>query len=177
MNDRVFPIPYGRSEWGDSVTEKWDVELMESASGMFRGLVQQDLPKFEYTVKFPHLTKAEKDELIRFVSSCKGKLIPFFMNLGGKMKNQVLHSAGNGFYQLVTNTGEIAYKVENVKAYSDGAEIDGFTVSNGKLATASTGVISASYDYYEYVRFANEISITQKHDNLYSCTIKVVTAR
>lgn len=180
MADRVFPIPFDRSAYGDSIVQKWDVQIQESASGMFRALTEQDFPRYEYTLKFPHLTVEQKNDLIGFYALCKGQLLPFYIKMDGHMEKQVLGRGSDGAYQLIKGFGEYVepiHKADNLEVFSDGVVITNYTVVDGKLSTVANGTISASYDYYEYVRFGNELSVNQIFDNLYSVSVKLVTAR
>ena len=180
MVDRIFPISIGKSSWDGSIKQSWDVQLQESASGLFRGLVEQDLPSYEYDLKFPHLDEQEKNAILGFFAQCKGALMPFYINLGGHIDNQQLAKGTDGKYPFIKVYGsyvEPIGKVENVTVFVNGVKTTNYTIEGGKLSVAGTGTVTATYDYYEYVRFGKDLSVKQIFNNLYSVSLKVVTAR
>lgn len=181
MADRIFPISSDKTSWSDSVRVLWNVQQQESTSGLVRTLVEQDLPKYEYELIFPVLTGEEKDKLIGFYNLCKGGLLPFFIKpYNCHIEKQTLAKGTDGKYQLVKKSGdfvEAITKADNLLVYVNGTKKTGFTESDGKVAISTTGTVSASYDYYELVRFAEGLTITERYKNVYSCTVKVVTAR
>lgn len=182
MADRVFPISVGKTSWSDSVGVKWDVQLQESASGLVRSLVEQDLPKYEFALNFSTLTTEEKNDLLGFFNQCKGQLLPFYIKLyNSHIENQTLAKLNDGKFQLVKMVGnyvEPVTKVENLKVFKNGVETKSYTETDGKIAiTANQNEITATYDYYDRVRFAGGLSVSERFDNVWTCSVKVVTAR
>lgn len=179
---RVFPISTGRSTWSDTAGINWDVQLHESAGGMVRALVEQDLPKYEWSVKFDNLSTAELEAIMGFYNLCKGPALPFFIKHVEhcQAKDQRLQPGPDGKYQLLKVIGEYAepvYKVDKLKVYVNGVATTSYTEANGKLTLAANGTVTADYEYYERVRFNGALSSTEKFHDTHSCTIKVVSAR
>lgn len=182
MATRIFPISTGKASWSDNVQPIWNVQRQESASGLSRAIVEQDLPKYEYSINFPALTKAERDTLLGFFNACKGQLLPFYIKneMDCHVEKQRLGQNIDGTYQLVKKYGdyvESVSKVDNLKVFINDTETTAFTENNGKIIMATSGVVSASYDFYEQVRFASNISFNEVFSNVWKCSIKVVTAR
>ena len=182
MADRIFPISTGKTAWSDSVGVKWDVQIQESASGLVRSIVEQDLPKYEFTLKFPALTTEEKNTLLGFFNQCKGELLPFYIKpFNSHIENQTLAKLNDGTFQIVKAVGDYVEpieKVENLKVFKNGVETTAYTETDGKITiTANQGEITASYDYYERVRFGGGLSVSERFNNVWNCSIKVVTAR
>lgn len=180
--DRIFPIDIGKTSWGDTETAKWNVQKQESASGLVRAIVEQDLPKYEYSLKFPVLTTEEKDILLGFWNTCKGSLLPFYIKrFNAHVENQTLAKLSDGKFQLVKVVGDTVEpidKVANLTVFKNGTKVTNFTEDKGKISiSANQGEVTATYDYYERVRFGSDLSVSEKFDNIWSCSIKVVTAR
>ena len=182
MATRIFPISTGKASWGDTVTPTWTVQKQESAGGFVRAIVEHDLPKYEYTIKFPALTKSERDILLGFFNTCKGQLLPFFIKnyMDCHVEKQQLGMGTDGKYQLVKNNGgyvEPVYHADNIKVYVNGAETNQFSYADGKITVSASGTVTASYDYYEKVRFAGNVSFNETFIDVWNCSVKVVSAR
>lgn len=181
MADRIFPIPTDRTAWNDELKVIWNVQQQESAAGLVRTLVEQDMPKYEYALSFPALTRDEKDRLLGFYNLCKGPLLPFFIKpYYCHIEKQTLAKGSDGKYQLVRKIGDFiepVTKVDNLLVYVNNTKNTSFTQAGGKITLSTTGTVSATYDYYEKVRFAEGLSITERFKGVYSCSLKVVTSR
>lgn len=180
--ERVFPISTGRSVWADTASVKWGVQLFESVGGMVRALVERDLPKYEWSIKFDNLDTAELNAIRGFYNLCKGPALPFFIkNVEHcKVEGQLLAPGADGKYQLVKlidTYAEPVYKVDKLVVYVNGVRTTNYTEANGKLTISTAGTVTADYEYYERVRFNGDLSSTEKFHDLHSCTIKVVSAK
>ena len=182
MSARIFPLDTGLANWNDGFVAKWDVQQAESASGLTRAIVEQDLPKYEFSVKFNAIHGADIEAILGFYNLCKGQLLPFFIKLADhcSVKGQLLARGSDGKYQLVKSAGgyvEPVLHADKIKVYVNGTETSAYTYADGKLSLTASGEVTADYEYYERVRFGDQLSYTQIFANLYSCSIKVVTAR
>ncbi len=180
---RVFPISTGRSVWSDTASIKWDVQLHESTGGLVRALVEKDVPKYEWAVKFDNLDTAELNAIRGFYNLCRGPALPFFIKHVEhcRVVGQRLSAGADGAYQCVKLLGDYAqavYKVDNLTVYVNGAKITDYTEQDGRITVgANGGVVTADYEYYERVRFSGDFSSTEKFHDRHSCTIKVVSAK
>lgn len=181
MADRFFPIDTNKASWSDTIGIQWAIQKQESASGLIRAIVEQDLPKYEYALSFPMLSKAEAESIIGFFNICRGQLLPFYIKgYNAHVEKQELGKLPDGKYQLVKKHGDFVEpveRVENLEVFVNGSKVTNYTESGGKITLSTSGTVTASYDYFDKVRFGGNISLTEKFENVWSCSIKVVTAR
>ncbi len=170
------------------MVQEWDITEQEAASGKRRAITSQTLPAWQFSISFPALSAYEKDDLLAFYSRVKGSLIPFFYKDAENYHCEGVTLAKNtdGSYQLAVNMHgqqEPAYYADNMTVYVDGtAQAAGaYSLDNGaivfKTAPASTAKVTATYDYYWKVVFGkSKLTIKQKFNNLFECslTLKVV---
>ena len=188
MASYVFPLNARRVKWNSEVVQQWDVTEQEAASGKRRAITSQTLPAWEFSIAFPALSAEEKDKLLAFYSQCKGSLIPFFYKDAEnyKCENVALPQNTDGSFQLMANMHgqqEPIYYADNLTVYVDGEVYSaaGYTLDRGAVvfdtAIASTSKVTATYEYYWKVVFGkSKLTIKQKFNNLFECslTLKVV---
>ena len=144
----------------------WEVTEEKTGSGRIRTLTNQLYPAWTIETKLTYLTDAERRALMGFIASVKGGYEPFLWHDpedNHESKAPLAHISGNK-YQAVIRWGtyvEPCAYIENPVVYVDGVKQDSstYTVSDGiitfKNAPASTAVITADYDYWWKVRFAD----------------------
>lgn len=181
MADLIFPISSGKSSWSGTQSQTWDVTQTETASGRRRAICGQLYPRYTLNVAFKLLTDADVAALTGFYAKCKGQLLPFWYRENSWHVEKQQLSGNGGVYQCVIKNGdyvEPCYRVDDVQVYLNGYATRQFTVSNGAInVNAGTAVVTASYDYYQRVRFDNTLSVTQRYTDVNSVDIKLVTVR
>lgn len=181
MAEFIFPLSSGKSSWSDTLTQSWDVTEAKTASGRRRAICCQLYPYYTVNVSFKLLSDADVATLTGFYARCKGGLMPFwYRDSNCHVERQQLSNSG-GVYQCVIKRGdyvEPCYRVENVRVYINGYATSAFTVNNGAITVnAGNGVVTASYDYYYRMRFADSLAVTQRFKNVNSVNVKMVTVR
>ena len=177
----IFPLSAGMTAWSSTKAQSWSVTESSSASGRRRAICSQAYPKYTFNVTFNVLTDDELATLAGFYGKCRGALLPFYYMdaVDYHVENQTLAN-NNGTYQCVIKSGdyvEPAHKVENLHVYVDGVEVTDYTEENGVITLTAGGSVTATYDYYFYVRFDGDLSVTQVLTNINKVSVKLVTAR
>lgn len=175
--------------WETETDQSWDVNEQESASRRRRALTYQALPGWTFTITFPGLTSEEKDALFAFFARTKGSLTPFYYKDAEnyKCENVTLAKNTDGSYQLVANMHgqqEPVYYADNLHVYVDGVEQGdtSYTLDCGAIvftnAPAGTAKVTASYEYYWYVKFAKtKLQVKQKFDNVFQVSLSLEVVR
>lgn len=152
-------------------------------------MTYQALPGWTFTITFPGLTSEEKDDLFAFFAMVKGSLTPFYYKDAEnyKCKNVVLAKNSDGSYQLVASIHgqqEPIYYADNLHVYVDGVEQGdtSYTLDCGAIvftnAPADTAKVTASYEYYWYVKFAKtKLQVKQKFDNVFQVSLSLEVVR
>lgn len=186
MAERIFPLDSGKAAWSSTLAQAWSVTQTETASGRRRAICSQLYPSYTFNVTFPCLTDAQLDVLMGFYAQCKGGLLPFWFKdygSGARVEMQKLARGQDGTYQCVVQRGDYVLaceKVDNVRVYIDNTETLDFTVDNGVLTVPSAtvaSVVTACFDYYQRVRFADTLSVTQTFININKVSLKLATVR
>lgn len=183
MAKLFFPLTGGRASWNSTINQSWEVEEVKSASGLRRTLCQQVFPNWVFNLTFEHISKQEHDELLAFYANTRGKHKAFyFKDFDHRVEGQRLAKNDDGTFQAVINYGgyvEPALYVENVKVYLNGTETMDFTVSDGRITIPNAGsaVVTADYDFWWYVSFTGDFSMTQLFNNVYNFTLKLEVVR
>lgn len=184
MSERFFPLSSGKAAWESSIAQTWAVTEKKTASGKRRAISSQLYPSYTFSVDFT-LNDAEISQLAGFYARCKGGLLPFwYKDFGAHAEMQELACDAGGAYQCVSITGgyvEACRKVDNLRVYVDGTETLDYSESGG-LITLSAGTevhrsVCASYDYYRYVKFADELSVKQLAPDINSVSLKLESVR
>ncbi len=183
MGEMFFPLDGGKVAWDTSVKQSWNIAEYISASGERKALVQQELPQWTMTLRFPVLTQSELDLLIGFYARCRGSWHPFYykdferFEVIGKALNRNI----DGSYQAVIPIGgyeEPAEKIDNVVVFIDGKRTKDFIVRGGKITVNAVGtVIKFDYEYYHKVVFEKEITVKQLLANAYTVELKLEVVR
>lgn len=185
----IFPIDPKRVKWSSEVSQSWTVNEQTSASGKRRAMSYQTLPAWQFSLDFPALSAAERDQLFAFYSQCKGTLIPFFYKDAESYKAEKLRLAQNadGSYQLVAymhGQQEPIEYADNLSVYVDDVlqEASAYTIDNGAVvfntAPASTSIVQASYEYYWKVCFSeSKITLKQIFADIFSASVKLKVVR
>lgn len=185
MSKRIFPLSSGQTAWESSITQTWEVTEKLSASGRRRAISNQLYPNYTFEADFGTLTDAEVATLLGFYATCKGSLLPFwYKDFDARVEMQEIPKNTAGAYQCFIKTGnyvEACYKVDNLRVYVDSVETLEFSEANG-LITLKEGIeakhnVCATYEYYRYVKFADDLSITQLAPNINSASLKLQTVR
>lgn len=186
MATRIFPLSAGKTAWSSTKAQSWSVTESSSASGRRRAICNQLYPKYTFNVTFNVLTDDELATLAGFYALSKGALLPFYYKdaVDYHVEKQQL-GASNSTYQCVIKSGdyvEPCQYVTNLHVYVDGTEVTDYTETNGVITVGasvwSTGsVVTASYDYYWYVRFEGDLSVTQVLTDINKVSLKLVTVR
>lgn len=186
---RLFPERLRKFAWNSKKGQRWETEIVTSASGMTRTLTNQLYPAWNIEASYNKLTDAEAKELFGFVALLKGAQEPFFWldPEDNTVKNQVLPKNMDGSYQCVMMMGEYTEPVERVerlKVYIDGSlqESSRYKVSNGSIKITpppgDSSIVTADYIYYWTVRFKDSgIEIKRIFKNINRATLKMVSAR
>ncbi len=189
MSELLFPLDARKVEWTSEVDQSWTVNEQTSASGKRRAISSQTLPAWEFSLSFPLLSAEEKDTLLAFCTRVKGSLIPFYYKDAESYKATKLTLPKNtdGTYQLVANMHgqqEPVYYVDQLHVYVDGTEQDAtaYTVDRGAIkfstAPASTAVVTASYEWYWKVCFADsKLKVSQIFQDLFSIDVDLKVVR
>ncbi len=184
----LFPLDAKKVKWSSEIVQGWAVTEQTSASGKRRAITSQTLPSWSFAITFPALTTEEKDQLLAFYARCKGSLIPFFYKDAEnyKCEDVVLPQNSDESYQLVANIQgrqEPVYYADNLTVYVDGEAYSGanYTLDRGAVVfdtpPESGSQVTATYEYYWQVVFGKStLTINQKFDNVFECslTLKVV---
>lgn len=189
MANIFFPLDARKVSWETETEQSWDVNEQESASGRRRAMTYQALPGWTFTLTFPGLTSEEKDDLFAFFARAKGSLTPFYYKDAEnyKCENVVLAKNADGSYQLVANMHgqqEPVYYADNLHVYVDGVEQGdtSYKLDRGAVvftnAPADTAKVTASYEYYWYVKFAeSKLQIKQRFDNIFQGSLSLEVVR
>lgn len=183
MADRLFPLTSDKTAWNSVITETWSVTEQTSASGRRRAVCNQLYPQYSFDVTFPALTDAEIDLLMGFYAQCKGSLLPFYYKdaVNYRVESQQLSQNASGAYNCVIKKGnyvEPCSKVDNLTVFKDGVKTTAYTETNGVInIEAGNSVITASYNYYWYVKFSGELSVVQMVPNVNKVSLKLLTVR
>lgn len=189
MASLIFPLNSKKVKWSSEVAQTWTVNEQTSASGKRRALSYQTLPSWNFKLTFPALSAKERDNLFAFYSRCKGSLIPFYYKDSESYKAEDLTLAKNtdGSFQLVANMHGQQEPVEyadNLKVYVDGTlqSESAYKLDNGAVvfstAPASTSKVTASYEYYWKVCFADsKLTIKQVFDDVFSVQMNLKVVR
>lgn len=184
MADRYFPLNSNKTAWNSVVTEAWSVTEQASASGRRRAVCNQLYPQYSFDITFPVLTNEELDLLMGFYSQCKGSLLPFYYKdaIDYHVEDQQLAQNSSGTYNCVIKKGnyvEPCRKVDNLRIFKNGLETMNFTENNGVVSVSNVGtaVVTATYEYYWYVKFSGELSVTQMLPNTNKVSLKLLTVR
>ena len=169
--------------WETETDQSWDVNEQESASRRRRALTYQALPGWTFTITFPGLTSEEKDDLFAFFARTKGSLTPFYYKDAENYKCENT----DGSYQLVADMHgqqEPVYYADNLHVYVDGVEQGdtSYKLDRGAVvftnAPADTAKVTASYEYYWYVKFAkSKLQIKQRFDNIFQVSLSLEVVR
>ena len=185
----IFPLDARKVKWSSSVDQSWDVNEQVSASGKRRAISYQSLPSWAFSIEFPYLTAAEKDQLFAFYTRVKGQLVPFFYKDAEnyKVENLKLIKNTDGTYQLVANMHGQQEPVEyadKLTVYVDGKEqsASSYSLDRGAVkfttAPASTAIVTASYEYYWKVVFnKNKLTVKQLFKNAFSVSLSLKVVR
>lgn len=189
MANIFFPLDARKVSWETETDQSWDVNEQESASRRRRALTYQALPGWTFTITFPGLTSEEKDDLFAFFARTKGSLTPFYYKDAEnyKCENVTLAKNTDGSYQLVADMHgqqEPVYYADNLHVYVDGVELGdtSYTLDCGAIvftnAPADTAKVTASYEYYWYVKFAKtKLQVKQKFDNVFQVSLSLEVVR
>lgn len=189
MANIFFPLDARKVSWETETDQSWDVNEQESASRRRRALTYQALPGWTFTITFPGLTSEEKDDLFAFFARTKGSLTPFYYKDAEnyKCENVTLAKNTDGSYQLVADMHgqqEPVYYADNLHVYVDGVEQEdtSYTLDCGAIvftnAPADTAKVTASYEYYWYVKFAKtKLQVKQKFDNVFQVSLSLEVVR
>lgn len=189
MANIFFPLDARKVSWETETDQSWDVNEQESASRRRRALTYQALPGWTFTITFPGLTSEEKDDLFAFFARTKGSLTPFYYKDAEnyKCENVTLAKNTDGSYQLVADMHgqqEPVYYADNLHVYVDGVEQGdtSYTLDCGAIvftnAPAGTAKVTASYEYYWYVKFAKtKLQVKQKFDNVFQVSLSLEVVR
>lgn len=189
MANIFFPLDARKVSWETETDQSWDVNEQESASRRRRALTYQALPGWTFTITFPGLTSEEKDDLFAFFARTKGSLTPFYYKDAEnyKCENVTLAKNTDGSYQLVADMHgqqEPVYYADNLHVYVDGVEQGdtSYTLDCGAIvftnAHADTAKVTASYEYYWYVKFAKtKLQVKQKFDNVFQVSLSLEVVR
>lgn len=182
----IFPLEMGSEAWNSGITQEWDVAEAKAASGRRRTLVTQTLPGLAFDVKYNALTKAQRDSLVGFYAQMKGGFNSFWwMDYSHHHADRQTLTAGtDSKYQCLIvdgNFAENAEKVANLNVFINGTETTNFTESGGKITIAavvpSGAVVTATYDYYYKVAFADKLTIKEKFIGIYEVSVKLKVVR
>lgn len=185
MSERIFPLSSGQTAWESSITQTWTVTEKLSASGRRRAISNQLYPTYTFEADFGTLSDSEVATLLGFYATCKGSLLPFwYKDYNSRIEMQELPRDSTGAYQCFVKNGgyvEACYKVDNLRVYVDGTETLEFSEAAG-LITLKEGIevkhnVCATYEYYRYVKFSEDLSITQLAPNINSASLKLETVR
>lgn len=184
MAERFFPLEAGSAAWNSTVSQTWEVTQAETASGRRRAICNQLYAKNVFNITFPALSDADVQKLLGFFSKCKGTLLPFwYKDYKSRVEMQELHRDEKGEYVLFVNCGgyiTACERVDDVRVYINGTETYDFVVAGGALsvpAAKDSDMVVACYDYYFYVRFGGDLSITQTFANINNVSLQLVTVR
>ena len=177
-----FPISAGKSAWNSVFSMQWETVEQTTASGLRRAISNQKYPRCAFDMTFNLLTSSQTDELLGFYVRCHGNLLPFLYkdSVHYHVDRQELTKGSDGLYQCVIVHGGYlmpAPYVDNVHVFIDGVETQSYTVNDGKLAVSGSGIVTASYDYYWKVVFADGISVSQLFKNADRVALKLQTVR
>lgn len=189
MANIFFPLDPRKVSWETDTDQSWDVNEQASASGRRRALTYQTLPGWTFTITFPRLTSEEKDDIFAFFARMKGSLTPFYYKDAEnyKCENVVLAKNADGSYQLVANMHgqqEPVYYADNLHVYVDGVKQGdtSYKLDRGAVvftnAPADKAKVTASYEYYWYVKFAKaKLQIKQRFDNIFQVSLSLEVVR
>lgn len=190
MANIFFPLDARKVSWETETDQSWDVvNEQKSASGRRRAMTYQTLPGWTFTITFPGLTSEEKDDLFAFFARVKGSFTPFYYKDAEnyKCENVTLAKNTDGSYQLVANMHgqqEPIYYADNLHVYVDGVEQGdtSYKLDRGAVvftnAPADTAKVTASYEYYWYVKFAkSKLQVKQRFDNIFQVTLSLEVVR
>lgn len=175
--------------WETDTDQSWDVNEQASASGRRRALTYQTMPGWTFTITFPGLTSEEKDDLFAFFARMKGSLTPFYYKDAEnyKCENVPLAKSTDGSYQLVAimhGWRDPIYYADNLHVYVDGVEQDttSYKLDRGAIvftnAPADTAKVTASYEYYWYVKLAkSKLQVKQRFDNIFQVSLSLEVVR
>nr|WP_302520278.1 DUF2460 domain-containing protein [uncultured Allisonella sp.] len=183
----IFPLNARKVKWSSSVDQSWTVNEQVTASGKRRALSYQTLPSWSFKIDFPALSGSERDRLFAFYFQCKGSLTPFFYKDAEDYKAEKIRLPKNtdGSYQLVAymhGQNEPVEYVDNLIVYVDGTEQETstYSIDNGAVvfATAPTGTVTASYEYYWKVVFdGKKLTVKQIYDDVFSVSLTLRVVR
>lgn len=166
----IFPLDSKKVDWSSEVAESWEIQEQNAASGKRRTQTYQSLPGWTFKLKFPVLTKAERDTLFAFYAQCKGPFGDFFYKDAESylIEKQRLGKNSDGSYQLVAKLDgyiePVAY-ADHLMVYVNGVKqaSSAYTLNNGAIVfkTAPSGTVTASYEYYWKCCF-DKSKITEK---------------
>ena len=205
MSGSIFPLDPGKIAWSSKIKPKWETTKYVSAGQGRKTLTHQEYPTWQFDVSFPALTEQEMNALLAFHMTCKGAWNPFYYKDFERHDANVTLKDGETYYyranglQLIIPIavgdyvfGEPCYMADNVRVYRDGVEdTENFEVvadETGALIVYLTDVetdegvlqntvITATYEYYYKVAFADSITINQKFKNLYSVSLTLETVK
>lgn len=189
MANIFFPLDARKVSWETETDQSWEVFDQESYNGQRRAMTYQTLPGWTFTITFPGLTSEEKDDLFAFFARVKGSLIPFFYKDAEnyKCENVPLAKSTDGSYQLVAimhGWREPIYYADKLHVYVDGVEQDdtSYKLDRGAIVftnvPADTAKVTASYEYYWYVKFAkSKLHIKQRFDNIFQVSLSLEVVR
>lgn len=186
----VFPenISIG---WESKKTLRWETTVKKSSSGVRKAMTNWAYPEIEIECALVGLTDMQALMVQGFICNLYGRLNPFlWRDFEDYHETNVPIANGDGSttdFQLVRMAGSFNLPVKDIKAGTLSVSVDGVAASVALLddgavrfasAPASGSAITASFDYYWRVAFADdETEFDSQFLNIGKSTIKMVTVR
>lgn len=186
----VFPenISIG---WESKKTLRWETTVKKSSSGVRKAMTNWAYPEIEIECQLVGLSDAQSVLVQGFICSLYGRLAPFlWRDFEDRREEDAALGTGDGAitdFQLFRMAGTFRLPVTDVVADTLTVNVDGVSTQVALLdggvvrfasAPASGAAISASFDYYWRVAFADdETEFDSQFLNIGKSTIKMVTVR
>lgn len=186
MANYFFPYAISKKvAFHNQITPQWQVTEQSSASGKYRALVTQVMPKYTFSYTCNCLTDDEYGTLLGFFNKMKGGLMPFFFSdpTQNSVYDELLLRTDSGKYALYAPLGDYVEQIfyaEVSKVTVNGVPVTEFSCTDGMLTVPSaseTSEVRATYKYYWRVHFTDNITCTNLFYNANRVTFRLTIAR